>query len=295
MTDGILLLDKPINMTSNDALQKVKRLFAAKKAGHTGSLDPIATGQLPLCFGKATKLSEFLGLESDKSYHVVAKLGEKTTTGDIEGAIVQTRPVGEVTANGLKKILAEFLGTIQQIPPMYSAIKYQGKPLYVLARQGIEVPRQARPVQIYALTLQNLSEDTFTFEVHCSKGTYVRTLVEDIGEKLGCGAHVRELRRTMVSPFQGLPMVTLEQLKAIQQQAGRSGLLAHLLPIETALAHFPAIKLPTASAFYLRMGQAVRVACPLSHSFVRLLSEDGKFLGIGEPLPDGRIKPRRLM
>ena len=197
--DGILLLDKPLGLSSNQALQKVKHLFNARKAGHTGSLDPLATGLLPLCFGRATRLSRFL-LEADKEYYVVAKLGIQTTTGDAEGEVVATRPVQVVEAQ-LQAALENFRGTFDQIPSMYSALKHQGQPLYKLARQGITIPREARKVTITHLEAQLNMDETVTLKVACSKGTYVRTLVEDLGEKLGCGAHVIELRRVSVAGF----------------------------------------------------------------------------------------------
>jgi tRNA pseudouridine55 synthase len=291
---GILLLDKPHGLTSNGALQRVKRLFSAKKAGHTGSLDPIATGMLPICFGEATKFSQFL-LESDKSYEVVATLGIRTNTGDTEGEIVETLPIVDVTTARIQDIMKNFVGEIDQIPPMFSAIKVKGQALYELARRGIEIERQSRRIRIFSLALTHLDEQSFSFRVHCSKGTYVRTLVEDIGRALGCGAHVKELRRVMVTPYETMPMVTLPVLEAIAEKNGVMGLDAYLLPVETAVNKFPAVQLSTSAAFYLRMGQAVRSAFPLDSSFVRLMSEDGRFLGIGEVLPDGRVKPNRLV
>lgn len=291
---GILLLDKPAGMTSNGALQKVKRLFNAKKAGHTGSLDPIATGMLPLCFGEATKFSQFL-LESDKSYHVVAKLGVQTTTGDCEGAIVATHPWESVTETQLLQVMKTFLGEGEQIPPMFSAIKYQGKPLYELARRGIEIERKPRQINLFSLVLNKFEQDTFTFRVHCSKGTYIRTLVEDIGRQLGCSAHVIGLRRINVSPYGDALMYTLSALEAIANSAGKEGLLSCLLPIETAVQIFPAVQLSTSAAFYLRMGQAVRAPFPLESPLVRLIAEDATFLGIGEVMSDGRVKPHRLL
>lgn len=291
--NGILLLDKPVEMTSNAALQKVKRLFIAKKAGHTGSLDPIATGMLPICFGEATKFSQFL-LESNKSYRVVAKLGIKTTTADCEGEIIETKPVTEITKERIEDLLRQFLGSIMQVPPMYSAIKYKGKPLYSLARKGIKIDRSPRLINIYSIKLVDFADDEFTFLVHCSKGTYIRTLVEDIGEQLGCGAHVVGLRRLTVTPYEDALMYTLEALEAVGALDYKR-LSACLLPIETAVQVFPAVKLSTSAAFYLRMGQAIRTTLHINGSLVRLLSEDAKFLGVGEVMTDGRIKPHRLL
>lgn len=291
---GILLLDKPPGLTSNGALQRVKRLFNAKKAGHTGSLDPIATGMLPICFGEATKFSQFL-LDSDKSYYVVAKLGERTNTGDTEGEVVEKLPVVNVTTTRVEEVMTKFLGEIDQIPPMFSAIKVQGQALYELARRGIEIERKSRRIKIFSLAMDKLTEDTLSFRVHCSKGTYVRTLVEDIGRELGCGAHVIELRREMVAPYGNTKMYTMAALEAIIASAGMAGLYECLLPIETSVQGFPAVKLSTSAAFYMRTGQPVRAPFEVGCSLVRLMSEDEKFLGMGEAMPDGRIKPHRLI
>lgn len=293
-THGILLLDKPPNITSNGALQKVKHLYNARKAGHTGSLDPIATGMLPLCFGEATKFSQFL-LESDKSYYVVAQLGVETTTGDSEGEVVFTKTSVNMEREQLVNTLQTFLGEQDQIPPMYSAIKYRGQPLYELARKGIEIERQPRRINIKSLTLENVTPTTFGFKVNCSKGTYIRTLVADIGRALGTYAHVIELRRIAVSPYAHAKMYTLPTLQNIFARLGREGLLACLLPIETSVEVFPAVKLSTSAAFYLRMGQPVRTSLDIESTLVRLLSEDARFLGIGEVLSDGRVKPHRLV
>ncbi|RDI42461.1 tRNA pseudouridine(55) synthase TruB [Aquicella lusitana] len=291
---GILLLDKPIDITSNAALQKVKRLFSAKKAGHTGSLDPLATGMLPLCFGEATKFSQFL-LESDKTYHVVVKLGVQTTTGDAEGEVVATAPVVDVTTDRIEQVMKTFLGEIEQVPPMYSAIKHQGKPLYELARRGIEVAREPRRIRIFSIKLEQLKQDECTFSVHCSKGTYIRTLAEDIGRALGCGGHVIALRRLTVMPYGNAQMYTLSTLEAIAETTGYEGLAACLLPVETAVQVYPAVKLSTSAAFYLRMGQPVRAPFTLDTPLVRLLTEDARFLGVGEVMSDGRVKPHRLL
>jgi tRNA pseudouridine55 synthase len=290
---GILLLYKPVGITSNDALQKVKRLFGAEKAGHTGSLDPIATGMLPICLNGARKFSQYL-LESDKSYSVTAKLGERTATGDSEGAIIETRPVRDVTEERIEAVLRQFLGEIEQIPPMYSAIKVQGKPLYTLARKGIQIERPPRRITLFSLRLCKVAQGHFTFDVDCSKGTYVRTLVEDIGKALGCGAHVIALRRTAVAPYGNGKMYTFPALQAHIESQGPEGLKTCLLPVETSVQGFPVVSLSTAAAFYLRMGQPVRASFPLHGPLVRLLAEDGAFLGIGEVMPDGRVKPHRL-
>lgn len=292
--NGILLLNKPEEMTSNTALQKVKRLFNAKKAGHTGSLDPIATGMLPICFGEATKFSQFL-LDSNKTYRVVAKLGMKTTTGDSEGEVMVVKPVINLTEERIKTVMREFLGEIEQVPPMYSAVKYQGQPLYKLARRGISVERKSRKVTIFSLDFEKCEGDELTLHVHCSKGTYIRTLVEEIGERLDCGAHVIKLCRLSVSPYQNATMYSLSDLEELLAMQGQAGLHSCLLPIETAVRVFPAISLSSAATFYLRMGQSIRANVKIDSLLVRLMSDDARFLGIGEVTPDGRIKPHRLI
>ena len=292
--NGILLLDKSAGVTSNRALQQIKRLYQAKKAGHTGSLDPIATGMLPICFGEATKFSQFL-LDSDKSYEVIARLGVQTTTGDSEGSVVATKPVVDVTTSRMELVMEQFLGEIEQVPPMFSAIKHNGKPLYELARKGIEIERKARKITIFSLELKSISNDEFSFHVHCSKGTYIRTLVEDIGRELNCGAHVIGLRRAKVVPYGNAKMYTLATLQAIYESIGHDGLQQCLLPVETSVQVYPAVKLSTAAAFYLRMGQAVRAPFQIDSSLVRLMSEDARFLGMGEVTEDGRVKPHRMV
>ncbi len=291
--NGILLLDKPSGITSNDALQQVKRLYFAKKAGHTGSLDPLASGVLPICMGEATKVSAFL-LDADKRYRVRCQLGVRTRTGDAEGEVLETRVVGSYSREQLESILEPFRGSIEQIPPMYSALKHQGQRLYKLARQGVEVEREPRAVQIYALLLTDQRDDWMDIDVHCSKGTYVRTLVEDIGEKLGCGAHVSALRRTGVGPYGEQGLVTIARLEQLKDtdKAAMDGLL---LPLESALTQWPDVELSSDAAFYLQQGQAVLVPHAPTSGWVRLYQRDQTFLGMGEILDDGRVAPRRLM
>lgn len=292
--DGILLLDKPANSTSNRILQEVKRFFNAEKAGHTGSLDPIATGMLPVCFGQATKFSQFL-LDADKHYDVVAKLGEITTTGDCEGEVIARHSTKEISFEQIKTVVLKFLGDLEQTPPMFSAIKHHGQPLYKLARQGINVERMARKIHIFAIHVESFENNLCRFQVHCSKGTYIRTLIEDIGLALGCGAHVLELRRLKVSSYHQTEMYTMNMLKNILETSGDNALLSCLLPVESALQIFPAIKLSQSAIFYLKTGQAVRASGHFDPSVVRLFTEDEKFLGVGEMMPDGRVKPCRLM
>ena len=291
--DGILLLDKPMGVTSNEALQTVKRLFYAKKAGHTGSLDPLASGMLPICFGEATKFSQYL-LEADKRYLVTAKLGIQTETGDAEGAVVKERPVGKLSKRQVEKVLEQFRGEIQQVPSMYSAIKHQGQPLYKLARQGITVERESRPVKIFTLTLLEMGDDHMDLDIHCSKGTYVRTLVEDIGEVLGCGAHVTALRRYTVGPYAEDQMVTMDTLEALRESGEFEALDTTLLPIDSMVVEWPIATISEAASFYIRQGQPVMVPYAPDKGWVRLVHKDGRFLGVGEVLDDGKIAPRRL-
>jgi tRNA pseudouridine55 synthase len=291
--NGILLLDKPVGLTSNGALQEVKKLFAARKAGHTGSLDPLATGLLPLCFGEATKVSGFL-LDADKHYQVTCKFGEQTTTGDAEGEVIKQRPLGGLNEQQLLKALEGFRGDIEQIPPMYSALKHKGERLYKLARQGVEVEREARQVTIFELELVSFKSPVAELRVHCSKGTYVRTLVEDIGELLGCGAHVIGLRRNGVGPFDDTNMIDMEGLQAVAAE-GQHALDKLLLPMESGLTQWPDVRLTGDAAFYLRQGQPVLVPKAPTTGWVRLYEGESRFLGMGEILDDGRVAPRRLM
>jgi len=293
VVDGILLLDKPLGISSNDALQKVKSLFKAQKAGHTGSLDPLADGMLPICFGIGTKLSAFL-LDADKHYWVRVKLGVTTATGDAEGEVLQTRSAEGVGREQVEAVLPRFLGTISQLPPMYSALKHQGQRLYKLAREGIEVEREPREISIHSIELGAFEDDEFEMQVHCSKGTYVRTLAEDIGEALGCGAHVIGLRRTGVGPYTGLPMVTLDQVRELAEQ-GQEALDALLLPVDTALGEWPAVQLSKDSAYYLKMGQPVLVPKAPTEGWVRLYEGEDRFIGVGQVDDDGKIAPKRLM
>lgn len=291
--DGLVLLDKPVGWTSNAALQAVKRLYRAKKAGHTGSLDPLASGLLPLCLGEATKLSGLL-LNADKSYRFTCRLGVITATGDAEGEVLATRPVGPLIREQIEAALRRFTGPIQQIPPMYSAVKRDGQPLYKLARQGIEVERAPREVTVHELRLLRQDAEELECELRCSKGTYVRTLATDLGEALGCGAHVSALRRTAVEPYDAARMVTLDALRE-RAERGLAALDEWLLPPDSAVANWPAVSVSGDSAFYLRQGQPVLVPRAPSQGWLRLYQEGRQFLGIGEILDDGRVAPRRLL
>jgi len=298
--DGIVLLDKATGMSSNFALQRVKRFFNANKAGHTGALDPLATGMLPVCLGEATKFSQHL-LDADKRYLVTAKLGQRTDTSDSDGEVVQTRPM-DFTETQLLAALEHFRGDTMQVPSMYSALKYQGQPLYKYAREGIEVPREARPIRVFELNFIKLEGDELTLDIHCSKGTYIRTIIDDLGEMLGCGAHVIMLRRTQVAQYPYAKMVTLEQLEALvakaQEQQIEPSLLLDplLLPMDTAVADFPEVNVPDASAAYLMQGQAVRVAGLEADKLVRItLGDARRFVGIGAMNEDGLLAPKRLI
>ena len=289
--DGIVLLDKPLGLSSNAALQRTKRIFNARKAGHTGSLDPLATGVLPICFGEATKVSSFL-LDSDKRYITTAKLGQTRTTGDMEGEVVQTRDIPELTKETIEAVLENFRGPIEQIPPMHSALKHEGTPLYKLARKGVTIERKVRHVTIHELKLLEFTADTLTLEVHCSKGTYIRTLMEDIGEVIGCGAHLSELRRTEVSPFGQHPIYTLEALEAL---AEASELATILLPIDAAIPHWPMMDLTAEETQRLCNGIKVDHANVPDSDGIRLYDPQGKFLGIGQRHESGQLAAKRLM
>ena len=289
---GILLLDKPLGLSSNAALQQVKRLFQANKAGHTGSLDPLASGVLPICLGEATKLCGVL-LESEKRYRARARLGQRTSTGDAEGVVVETSQATGPIAERLQAELPRFLGSISQVPPMHSALKRDGQRLYELARAGQEVAREARTVQILELRLLQCDCDGFEFEVLCSKGTYIRTLAEDWARAAGQCAHLIALRRTAVTPFVGTPLVTLEQLEAFDDLVQRDQLL--LSPAQ-GLAHWPQIVVDAGQASRLRSGQSVNLpelGAPAGR--VAVVNAAGELLGLGEVAGKGEVRPRRWL
>ncbi|MEW8298237.1 MAG: tRNA pseudouridine(55) synthase TruB [Candidatus Thiodiazotropha sp.] len=291
---GVLLLDKPQGMTSNKAVQEVKFLYKAAKAGHTGSLDPLATGLLPICFGEATKLSAFL-LDADKHYRVRVRLGETRSTADAEGEVVEQADPSGVTEEMLRRTLDGFLGEQQQLPPMYSAIKHQGERLYKLARKGVEVEREPRTIHLYSLRLIDFSLPDFTMDVHCSKGTYVRTLAEDIGKQLGCGAYVSGLRRSGVGPYDDQSMLTLDQVREAFSAKQFKEMDDWLLPLESALAEWPQVALSADAAFYMKQGQPILVPNAPTSGLVRLYANETEFLGVGQILDDGRVAPKRLM
>ena len=298
--DGIVLLDKSTGMSSNFALQRVKRFFNANKAGHTGALDPLATGMLPVCLGEATKFSQHL-LDADKRYLVTAKLGQRTDTSDSDGEIVETRPVS-FTQEQLERALEHFRGETQQIPSMYSALKYHGQPLYKYAREGKTVPRESRPITVFELNFISLEGDELTLDIHCSKGTYIRTIIGDLGEMLACGAHVIMLRRTQVADYPYDKMVTLEQLETLLAQAEEQGVPSAslldplLLPMDTAVANFPEINLPEAMLVYVMQGQAVQAPMLKPDELVRItIGEARQFVGIGAMNDAGLLAPKRLV
>jgi tRNA pseudouridine55 synthase len=289
--DGVLLLDKPIGLTSNDALQKARRLFSAAKGGHTGTLDPLATGLLPLCFGEATKFSADL-LDADKTYEAELKLGVTTDSGDAEGQIIASVAV-DVEKEAIFKVLPQFIGAIQQVPPMHSALKRNGRPLYELARKGIEVEREPRAVTIHAIDLLAFSGDRVTLRVSCSKGTYIRVLAADIGAVLGCGAHLVGLRRTVVGDLDLARSVTLAELESLDE-AGRAG---HLQPVDALLHSLPLVNLEGEAAERFRHGNPVDLADGLADGLagkIRVYA-DGRLIGVGEPGSDGRLWPKRLV
>ncbi|MEZ7749835.1 tRNA pseudouridine(55) synthase TruB [Haemophilus sputorum] len=291
---GVFLLDKPQGVSSNDIMQKVKRLFKANKAGHTGALDPLATGMLPICLGEATKFSQFL-LDSDKRYVVTAKLGERTDTSDAEGQVVQSREVNVAEADILAALSA-FRGEILQVPTMFSALKHNGKPLYEYARAGITVEREARPITIFELKFIDYQAPFLTLEVHCSKGTYIRTLVDDLGEALGCGAHVTMLRRLAVADYPIEEMMPIEDLALLADSFPSSELDRLLLPMDTAVASLPQLNLTAEQTKAVGFGQRVKFENPQALSgLVRLFSENGQFLGIAEITVGNIIRPNRMV
>lgn len=292
--NGVVVLDKPRGMSSNEAVQRVKRLFGARKVGHTGSLDPLATGVLPLCLGEATKFSQYL-LTSDKTYVATLRLGVSTDSGDADGTVLQEREVGAISRARIEAGLDAFRGDIEQVPSMFSAIKHQGQPLYKLARQGIEIEREARPVTIYRNEIVDFEDDRLVLEVHCSKGTYVRTIAHDLGEALGCGAHVEALRRTTAGPYREDDLVTFDELSRMADLGKLDGLLQS---VATTVGQWPPVELAGAPAFYIKQGQPVLVPHAPTEGWVRLYeqeNDDGRFIGVGEVLDDGRVAPRRLI
>ena len=287
--NGVLLLDKPLGFSSNQALQKVKWLYQAAKAGHTGTLDPLATGLLPICLGEATKFAQYV-TDADKTYFATIKLGTTTTTGDAEGEVLTTSAVN-VNKTQFQAAARQFVGEISQTPPMYSALKHEGKPLYEYARSGVDIARQARLITIKNIVLDTFLGDIAQITVVCSKGTYIRTLAEDIGAALGCGAHLVGLRRTETAGYLLPNAVTIEQLEAMSSEE-RDALL---LPVDSAIEHLPKVVLNADAAFYMLQGQAVWQAGKMPAGDLRLYNENNQFLGLGCMQDDGKIAPKRLI
>ncbi|WLQ12051.1 tRNA pseudouridine(55) synthase TruB [Hahella aquimaris] len=293
--DGVLVVDKPQDWTSNAVLQKVKYALNAQKAGHTGALDPLATGVLPLCFGEATKFSQLL-LDSDKEYVTCAYLGRTTTTSDAEGDIISESSIPDLSISELENILEQFRGILKQVPSMYSALKHKGTPLYKLARQGIEVEREARDIVIHELELLEYTPPYLRLRVLCSKGTYIRNLVEDIGQVIGCGAHVAELRRTRCGPFVLEDSVTFAPFEDESgRQAAAEEYQRRLLPVDSSVRYFPEILLDEANTGSIIQGQTVKISPLSSEGKVRLYSGGRRFIGLGEVMSDGTVKPVRLL
>jgi tRNA pseudouridine55 synthase len=290
--DGILLLDKPLGMSSNAALQRTRVLFRALKAGHAGSLDPLASGMLPVCLGQATKVCAFL-LDARKTYRFSAKLGERTDTGDSEGEVIEQRPVPALSVSEVAVALQSFRGAQTQVPPMYSALKVDGERLYAKARRGEIIERKARAIEVESIELIQFERDRIDVEVRCSKGTYVRTLAEDIAISLGTLAHLVALRRLEVDPFGTGPMYTIDFLERLE---GREALESLLIPPDQALLHLPACTFDSTGELALLRGQAApSLNAASTGDQVRIYGPEGRFLGLGEATPDGAVQPRRLL
>lgn len=290
---GIVVLDKANGLSSNAALQEVKRLYEANKAGHAGSLDPLATGVLPVCVGEATKVSQFL-LDSDKRYRTRIKLGIRTDTGDSEGAIIERNEGISVSRKAIERALTKFKGEVEQVPPMHSAIKMNGVPLYKLARKGITVEREPRLVTLYQICLVEFVNSELELEISCSKGTYIRTIADDLGQELGCGAHVIELRRTQAGVFTEKDSISAEELALEKENRGLDKIDQFLIPMDRAIQDLPEVNLPSITASHVKNGQAVLVRHLPKNGLVRMY-EDEQFIGIGSIDDDGKVAPRRLI
>lgn len=287
--NGVLLLDKPLGFSSNQALQKVKWLYQAAKAGHTGTLDPLATGLLPICLGEATKFAQYV-TDADKTYFTTIKLGITTSTADAEGEVLSTVPVN-ITQSQFELACQKFIGEISQLPPMYSALKHEGKPLYAYAREGVDIARQARLISIKNIIVNTFLGDVAQITVTCSKGTYIRTLAEDIGKNLGCGAHLIGLRRIETAGYLLLQAIPIEQLEALTIEA-RDALL---LPVDSAIESLPVVTLNADAAYFIMQGQAVWMSGKIPNRDLRLYDENNTFLGLGFLQDDGKIAPKRLI
>jgi tRNA pseudouridine55 synthase len=304
--NGIILLNKGLGLSSNHALQKVKRMFNAAKAGHTGALDPLATGMLPICLGEATKFSQFL-LDTDKTYQVTAKLGVRTTTSDADGEVVETNPVN-VTEAELFAACEQFKGPIKQVPSMFSALKHQGKPLYFYARQGIDIPREARDITIFSLSIDRFEADEVDMTVHSSKGTYIRSLVDDLGQLLGCGAYVSKLHRTQVTDYPADRMMTMEALQTLRDEIDNetadlldddtfTAIDQLLMPMDSAVKTLDSVTVEQIAEGFFRNGNPVNFIGSIvfaEETLIRVYSKDsGLFLGVGFIDTDGKVAPKR--
>ena len=290
---GIVVLDKANGLSSNAALQEVKRLYEANKAGHAGSLDPLATGVLPVCLGEATKVSQFL-LDSDKRYRTRIKLGIRTDTGDSEGSIIERNEGISISRKAIERALTKFKGEVEQVPPMHSAIKMNGVPLYKLARKGITVEREPRLVTLYQICLVEFVNSELELEISCSKGTYIRTIADDLGQELGCGAHVIELRRTQAGVFTEKDSISAEELALEKEKRGLDKIDQFLIPMDRAIQDLPEVNLPSITASHVKNGQAVLVRHLPKNGLVRMY-EDEQFIGIGSIDDDGKVAPKRLI
>ena len=290
---GIVVLDKANGLSSNAALQEVKRLYEANKAGHAGSLDPLATGVLPVCLGEATKVSQFL-LDSDKRYRARIKLGIRTDTGDSEGSIIERNEGIRVSREAIERALTKFKGEVEQVPPMHSAIKMNGVPLYKLARKGIAVEREPRLVTLYQICIVEFVNSELELEISCSKGTYIRTIADDLGQILGCGAHVIELRRTQAGVFTEKDSISSEELALEKENRGLDKIDQFLIPMDRAIQDLPEVNLPSITASHVKNGQAVLVRHLPKNGLVRMY-EDEQFIGIGSIDDDGKVAPKRLI
>jgi tRNA pseudouridine55 synthase len=287
--DGILLLDKPLGYSSNQALQKIKWLFQATKAGHTGTLDPLATGLLPICLGEATKFAQYV-TDADKTYIANIKLGIKTTTGDVEGDVVSTKSVN-VNLQQFEQTCQQFVGYISQIPPMYSALKHEGKALYKYAREGLQVERKARHVTIHSIVVISLDGSDAVIKVRCSKGTYIRTLAEDIGSALACDAHLTGLHRTETAGYCIQDAVTIDAIEAMTAERRDK----QLLSVDSAIGLLPKVNISADAAYFFKQGQPIWQAGETPDGDLRIYEEGGTFIGLGTRLEDGKIAPKRLV
>ena len=290
---GIVVLNKAAGLSSNSALQEVKKLYEANKAGHAGSLDPLATGVLPVCLGEATKVSQFL-LDSDKRYRTRIKLGIRTDSGDSEGTIIEQHEKVSVSRKVVEHALTKFKGEVEQLPPMHSALKIKGVPLYKFARKGITIERKTRLISVYKIELVNFGNGELELDIACSKGTYIRTIADDLGQELGCGAHIIKLHRTQAGVFEEADCISFKELAMEKASMGLDKIDQHLIPMDQAILDLPEVKLPSSTASYVKNGQSVLVRHVPEEGLVRMYDEE-QFIGIGSIDDEGKVAPRRLI